>query len=144
MIDDLLSRASVTDFDEPGPDDDAIRLILEAAVCAPDHGKLRPWRFFLIGGEARTRLSELFASALARREPAATDVQLAKERGKAMRSPLIIAVVAKVVEGHKIPVVEQVISAGPAAMNILNAVHTLGFGAKMGDRGQLLRSGFSC
>jgi nitroreductase len=130
MIDDLLSRASVTDFEEPGPDAAAIHSILSAAVCAPDHGKLRPWRFFLIQGEARTRLSELFAGALARRDPAATDAQLAKERAKPMRSPLTIAVVAKVVEGHKIPVVEQIISTGAAAMNILNAVHALGFGAK--------------
>src|SRR5438309_2366386 len=106
MIDDLLTRASAADFDEPGPDDEAIRLILSAAVCAPDHGKLRPWRFFVIQGAARTRLSELFAGALARREPAASEAQLAKERAKPMRSPLTIAVVARVVEGHKIPVLE--------------------------------------
>ena len=130
MIDDLLSRASVTDFEEPGPDDEAIRMILSAAVCAPDHGKLRPWRFYVIRGAARTRLSELFACALARRDPAAGDAQLAKERAKPLRSPLTIAVVARVVEGHKIPVLEQVISTGAAAMNILNAVHALGFGAK--------------
>lgn len=130
MIDDLLSRASVTDFEEPGPDDEAIRMILSAAVCAPDHGKLRPWRFYVIRGAARMRLSELFACALARRDPAAGDAQLAKERAKPLRSPLTIAVVARVVEGHKIPVLEQVISTGAAAMNILNAVHALGFGAK--------------
>src|SRR5215831_16495499 len=106
LIDVLLSRSSVTTFGEPGPGDDALRLILEAAVRAPDHGKLRPWRFFVIRGEARERLSELFAEALVRRNPAATPEQIAKERGKPLRSPLTLAVVAKVVEGHKIPVVE--------------------------------------
>jgi nitroreductase len=68
--------------------------------------------------------------ALLRRNPAATPEQIAKERGKPLRSPLTLAVVAKVVEGHKIPVVEQLLSAGAAAMNIMNAVHALGFGAK--------------
>jgi nitroreductase len=130
MLHDLLSRASVTDFDEPGPDDETLRLILAAAVRAPDHGKLRPWHFYIVRGEARSRLSELFAEALLRREPAAAEAQLSKERAKPLRSPLIVAVVARIVEGHKIPAVEQVVSAAAAAMNIMNAVHQLGFGAK--------------
>jgi nitroreductase len=41
-----------------------------------------------------------------------------------------IAVVARVIEGHKIPAIEQVLAAGAAAMNILNAAHALRFGAK--------------
>ena len=39
-------------------------------------------------------------------------------------------VAAKVIAGHKIPEIEQVLAAGAAAMNILNAVHSLGYGAK--------------
>lgn len=130
MIEFLLSRASTGNLSEPGPDEEALRLILAVAVRAADHGKLRPWRFYVIRGEARNRLSELFVESLLRREPGASAAQIEKERGKPLRSPLMIAVVAKVVEGHKIPVVEQVLSAGAAAMNILNASHALGFGAK--------------
>ena len=70
-LDALLSRVSTGALADPGPDDAQLRLMLEAAVRAPDHGKLRPWRFFVIRGEARTRLSELFASSIRRREPAA-------------------------------------------------------------------------
>ncbi|HVW83307.1 MAG TPA: nitroreductase [Bryobacteraceae bacterium] len=126
----LLSRASTGELAEPGPDEAQLHLLLEAAVRAPDHGKLRPWRFYVIRGEARHRLSELFAAALLRREPQATAAQIEKERGKPLRSPVTIAVVAKIVTGHKIPPFEQVLSTAAAAMNILNAAHGLGFGAK--------------
>ena len=129
-MDYLLSRVSVGDLSDPGPSDADLRLILESAVRAPDHGKLRPWRFFVIRGEARSKLADLFAASLLRREPNALRAQIEKERGKSLRSPVTIAVVARVVEGLKIPVIEQVLSAGAAAMNILNAAHALGFGAK--------------
>jgi nitroreductase len=126
----LLSRASVTAWSGPGPNESELRQILEVAVRAPDHGKLRPWRFYVIRGEARQRLSDLFVSSLLRRQPGATQAQVEKERGKPLRSPVTIAVIARVQRNHKIPEIEQVISTGAAAMNILNAVHALGFGAK--------------
>jgi len=115
---------------EPGPDDAQLQQIFAAAVRAPDHGALRPWRFFVIRGEARQRLSELFVDGLKRREPSASETQIEKEREKPLRAPLTIAVAAKIIAGHKIPEIEQVLSAGAAAMNILNALHALGFGAK--------------
>lgn len=130
MIDTLLSRASVKQLGEPGPSDADLRKIFEAAVRAPDHGKLRPWRFFVIRGAALERLSEMFAEAARRREPGASAAQIEKEREKPLRAPLTIAVVAKIVAGHKIPPIEQTLSTAAAAMNILNAVHSLGFGAK--------------
>jgi len=115
---------------EPGPGDAELRVIFEAAVRAPDHGKLRPWRFFVVRGEARHRLSELFVAGVKRREPDPTEAQIDKEREKPLRAPVTIAVVAKTLIGHKVPEIEQALSAGAAAMNILNAIHELGFGAK--------------
>jgi nitroreductase len=126
----ILSRASVKSLGEPGPSDAELRMIFEAAVRAPDHGKLRPWRFFVVRREHRQQLSDLFAAAVKRREPGATEAQIEKERDKPLRAPVTIAVVAKTVVGHKIPEIEQALSAGAAAMNILNAIHALGFGAK--------------
>jgi nitroreductase len=105
-----------------------VRTIVEAALRAPDHGKLRPWRFIVIRGDARHRLGELFARALAARDPNAPSAALDKERGKPLRAPVLIAVVSRVQADHKIPEVEQLLSAGAAAMNMLNAVHALGFG----------------
>jgi nitroreductase len=130
VIDSLLSRASVKFVGEPGPSDADLHLIFAAAVRAPDHGKLRPWQFFVIRGDARQKLSDLFVAGIQRREPGATPAQVEKEREKPLRAPLTIAVVAKIVMGHKIPPIEQALSAGAAAMNILNAIHALGFGAR--------------
>jgi nitroreductase len=129
-IENLLSRASVKLLGEPAPDDAQLRVIFEAAMRAPDHGKLRPWRFFVVRGEARQKLSELFVEGVMRREPGANAAQIEKEREKPVRAPLTIVVVAKTVVGHKIPEFEQALSAGAAAMNILNAIHALRFGAK--------------
>ena len=129
-LDVLLSRASVSAFQEPGPNEDQLRLLLEAAVRAPDHGRLRPWQFLVIRGGARLRVSEILVEALKRRDPAATAAQIEKERGKPLRAPLLIVAVAKVQPNHKIPEIEQVLSAGAAAMNILNAAHALGFAVK--------------
>jgi nitroreductase len=130
MIESLLSRASVKLLGDPAPLDAQLRVIFEAAVRAPDHGKLRPWRFYVIRGDARWKLSEMFVNALQRREPQASEAQIEKEREKPLRAPLTIAVVAKTVVGHKIPEFEQALSAAAAAMNILNAIHAMGFGAK--------------
>jgi nitroreductase len=121
---------SVKSLGEPGPDGAQLRMIFEAAVRAPDHGKLRPWRFYVIRGDARERLSELFVAGVKRREPGASEAQIEKEREKPLRAPLTIAVVAKTIAGHKIPEIEQILSTGAAAMNILNAIHSLGFAAR--------------
>jgi nitroreductase len=130
LIDSLLSRASVKVLADPGPSDEELRTIFEAAVRAPDHGKLRPWRFFVIRGRARQRLSDLFAEGVKRREPGANEATIEKEREKPLRAPLTIAIAAKTVAGHKVPEIEQTLAAAAAAMNILNAVHALGYAGK--------------
>ena len=126
----LLSRASTKTVTEPGPDDAQLKQIFEAAMRAPDHGALRPWRFFVVRGNAREKLSRLFVEGLERREPGASHAQLEKEREKPLRAPVTIVLVARTVAGHKIPEIEQVLSAAAAGMNVLNAIHALGFGAK--------------
>ena len=67
----LITRVSPIELDEPAPDEVALRRILAAALRAPDHGRLRPWRFISILGEGRHRLGEVFVSALQRRDPKA-------------------------------------------------------------------------
>ena len=42
--------------------------MLTAASRVPDHGKLAPWRFVLIRGEARERLGEKLVEILERRD----------------------------------------------------------------------------
>lgn len=116
---------------DPAPDGDALERILTAGASAPDHGLLRPWRFIVVRGGARHRLGEVFAAALRRREPDAPEDALAKEKERPLRAPLLVAIAAAIDKHHpKIPAVEQLLSAGAAAQNMLLAAHAQGFGAK--------------
>ena len=125
----LTTRASPIALTEPAPDAAMLALMLRAAARAPDHGRLKPWRFIVIDGAARQALGEVLATALKRREPDAPEAVIEKERGKPLRAPLLIVVAAHVRDNSKVPAIEQVIAAGAAAQNILVAAHALGFGA---------------
>jgi nitroreductase len=114
---------------EPGPTPQDIETLLTVAARVPDHGKLVPWRFILIEGEARHRLGETLAAAFQADNPNATAEQLAAERERFSHAPLVVAVVSRVVPHVKIPDWEQVLSAGAVCMNLLNAATALGFGA---------------
>jgi len=128
-IDALTTRRSPAQFAEPAPDDESLAEILRAAMRAPDHGKLKPWRFIVLRGDARKRFGDVMAEAMKRREPDVPANMLEREREKPLRAPLIVVLAVAVQEGHKIPVVEQLLSAGAAAQNIMVAAHALGYGA---------------
>lgn len=125
----LLSRISVPPrlLIEPGPGPAEIDAILKAAMRAPDHGNLKPVRFILVRGESRARLGDLFAQATKQREPGAEEGLLERVRSWPRTTPMIIVVVARTQPDHKIPVIEQTLSAGASATNILNAMHALGY-----------------
>jgi nitroreductase len=125
----LLGRDSALRLEEPGPDAAALDTIFRSALRAPDHGRLRPWQFVLISQDQRERFGAVMADALQAREPNAPPEFLARERQKALRAPVIIVVAAQLKPSDKIPEVEQIISAGAAAQNIMLAAHALGFGA---------------
>lgn len=127
-LDLLLNRVSVGRLLEPAPDADQRELMFRAALRAPDHGQLRPWRFITIEAEARVRLGELFASALAS-DPACKPEALDKARAMPLRAPLLLVVIARLSEHPKVPREEQVLSAGCAAHSVLLAAQELGFGA---------------
>src|SRR4051794_11138275 len=127
-IDALLTRASVSDLADPAPEGAELDTILEAGLRAPDHGKLRPWRFVLIRGAAREAWAETIVAALQARDPDAPEAVIQKQRNRVLGAPLIIALGAKMRLGHKIPELEQILSVGAAAVNMLNAVHALGYG----------------
>lgn len=122
----LMARRSPWPMVEPAPSPDEVALALQAALCAPDHAQLQPWRFAVIRGDARHALADVFERAGALREPEVADPT--RFRAKALAAPLLIAMAAEVRAGHKVPESEQLLSAGAAAMNVLNAIHLLGYG----------------
>lgn len=128
-IEALTTRASPPGLSDPAPDASALDDMLRAAARAPDHGRLRPWRFIIVEGAAREALGNVLADALRAREPGVAEAALAKERGKPLRAPLIVVVAAKLREHRGVPGVEQIVAAGAAAQNMLVAAHALGYGA---------------
>lgn len=125
----LLGRSSVSALVAPAPDQTALDTMLQAAVRAPDHGRLRPWRFVVIPEDRRTAFGELLAQSFRRREPDASPEALDRERAKALRAPMIVVAAAHLERGHKIPEIEQIASAAAAAENIMLAAHAQGYGA---------------
>ncbi|WP_374371236.1 nitroreductase [Dongia sp.] len=128
----LLSRRSVAvrRLGGPGPSPAELAGILAAATMAPDHGALRPWRLIEIGAGARAGLADIFVAAKRKAQPELTQAEIDRERDKALRPPVLIALVARPRKDH--PVVtaaEQMATAGAAMQNILIAAHLLGYGA---------------
>jgi nitroreductase len=114
----------------PGPDADQLRALLECAVRVPDHGKLVPWRFIAIAGEAKARLGEFLAERSRQRDPAAGPAVLEKDRLRFSYAPLVLAVVGRLTPGHKVPEQEQLLSGGALCFQLLLAADALGFGAQ--------------
>ena len=128
LLSGIQSRSSAAKLGEPGPTREHLEQILRAGVRAPDHGRLRPWRFIVIEGSARQKLGDAMADVLRAKLPESNEAQLASERSKALRAPTVVVVAARITKG-KIPEIEQVLAAGAAAQNMLLAAHALGYGA---------------
>jgi len=124
----LTTRVSPIRLAEPAPSPDALAAMLAAAGAAPDHGRLKPWRFIRIEGAERLRFGELLAQSLLRREPEAPQAKLEAERKKALRAPLVLVAAAALSDNPKVPQVEQIVAVGAAVENLLLAAHALGYG----------------
>jgi nitroreductase len=125
----MTSRHSAKTYGQTAPSAEHLQAVLESAVRAPDHGRLRPWRFMLIEADQRARFGDLLARSAQRRVPGLSEGDLQRERDKASRAPLIIVVACRIVPGTKIPDIEQILAAGAAAQNILLGLHALGYAA---------------
>jgi nitroreductase len=115
------------DLVAPGPSHEQIQRILTIATRAPDHGKLAPWRFVIVGPNQRQQLADLLARALPEHDPDASSAHYAKALEFAHQAPAMIVVISAPVPNHKIPVWEQELSCGAVAMNLLHAATALGF-----------------
>jgi nitroreductase len=113
----------------PGPSPSDLDTLLTIASRVPDHGKLAPWRFIVFEGESQLKAGAAIAAAFIAKYPDATPDQIAFERRRLARAPLVVGVVSRAAPHVKIPEWEQVLSAGAAAMSLVIAAHALGFAA---------------
>lgn len=130
-LDLLLRRRSTSAkaMGEPGPDAGQLRQMLVAASRVPDHGKLFPWRFLVIEGDARAALGEVLAEALAARNPSVSESLKRFERARFQRAPVVVVVISSLKSEKPIPEWEQHLSAGAVCQTLLVAAAAAGFGA---------------
>lgn len=126
----LHTRTSTNLLCDPAPSLEQRENIFKAGLRACDHKNLKPWKFLTIEGDARNAFGQLMADV----KEASNGVPISNElrqklKLKPFRAPLIIVVVATIIEHEKVPAIEQVLSAGGAAQMMMTAAHAQGVGA---------------
>ena len=114
-------------FAGPVPSRAELEPILTAALRVPDHGKLEPWRLVVVQGAAFARLADL---AEVRAQELGGDAEkIAKGRGQYDLGKLAVVVISSPKPAPKVPVVEQLLSAGALCFGIVNVAEAAGWGA---------------
>ena len=128
LLDLVLARRSAPVLRDPGPTRAELAHILGAAGTVPDHGTLRPYRFVVVEGEGRAAFGDALARTAAEHRPGLPAAGFEKIRGKAFRSPTLVALIASP-RSEKIERWEQHATAACAGYAVVLAAHALGIGA---------------
>ena len=128
VIEALLTRNSSSRLTDPAPVGADREAIFRAALRAPDHARLRPWRFLVVEGEARAWLGEVGVRVARAMNPELSELEERKQRNNPLRAPLVVVVLARIEQSPKVPEVEQLLSAGCATHAMLIAAQALGYG----------------
>ena len=107
-----------------------IEKLLDAAVQAPNHYKVRPWRFVVLTGEGLNKLGEVMAASQRERHPEFPLEAFDKCRSLPLRAPVMIAVGVDRPSEAKVLEIENIAAAAAATQNLLLAAHAMGLGAK--------------
>jgi nitroreductase len=107
-----------------------IEKLLDAAVQAPNHYKVQPWRFIVLTGKARERLGEVMAASLRERQPDFPQEAFDKAQATPLQAPVVIAVGVDRPSEPKVLEIENICAVAAATENLLLAAQALGLGAK--------------
>jgi len=107
-----------------------IEKLLDAAVQAPNHYKVRPWRFVVLTGDARHRLGDAMSASLRERHPEFPQEAFDKAHNTPLQAPVVIAVGVDKPTEAKISEIENIAAVSAAIQNILLAAEALGLGSK--------------
>jgi nitroreductase len=129
VLEAIHTRQSIGQVKPDAVSRDLIEKILSAAVQAPNHYKVRPWRFVVLTGAGRERLGEAMAQSTKSNKPDATDDDLWKDREKPLRAPVVIAVAVSKPTLAKEKEMEDICATAAAVQNLLLAAHALGLAA---------------
>ena len=128
-IDLLLGRMSRPILESPEPTSEQLDIMFRAALRAPDHARLRPWRFLTVSGDARHTLGELLAKISLEDQPDLSEDAVNRCRGLPLRAPMVILAICMTQEHPKVPLLEQQLSVGASVQNLLLAAHAQNLGA---------------
>lgn len=131
-LDFLNARRSVTSrqLGEPAPDDATLHRLLEAAIRVPDHGKLEPFHIRVLRGDAKLHFGDTLTKLAVQANPDLSESKREKEQRRYTFAPLVLVVSAKIDRESSVPALEQDLTAGCVAYNILLGAQALGYGAQ--------------
>ncbi|MDF2604434.1 nitroreductase [Sphingomonas sp.] len=115
------------DLAGPGPSDAQLQDMCAIACRTPDHGKLAPWRFVIVGADQRDAFAEVLRAAYLAERPEAKRLELESIEQFAHQAPALVVALSSPRTDSQIPLWEQELSAGAACMNLLHAAHAMGF-----------------
>ncbi|MGX1855151.1 nitroreductase family protein [Streptomyces sp. NPDC055299] len=117
----IATRRSEKILTEPAPNDEEFHYLLRGAATAPDRGRLRPWRWILVRGEARAAL----ARALIPRGSRAVE----KDSRSLPEPPLRALLAFAPLPERKIPEWEQLAASCSMAHALMMLLHARGYGS---------------
>ena len=126
VIDLIKSRASCPKLTSPAPLKEEVEQILMCAMRAPDHARLKTWKYHVLQGESLSKLGEVFAETL---ESGVAQDKVEKCRNMPLRAPLMIVAVCEPQDNPKVPSIEQILSVGAGIQNMQIAISSLGYGS---------------
>jgi len=107
-----------------------IEKLLYAAVQAPNHYKVRPWRFVVLTGNALHKLGDVMSASLHDRHPDYPQEAFDKAHATPFRAPVVIAVGVDKPSEEKVLEVENICAVAAACENILLAAQAEGLAVK--------------
>jgi len=129
LFDAIYTRQSIGVVQLEGIPHEMVERLLNAAAQAPNHHRVRPWRFVVLTGKAREQLGEVLAQSLLKRNPDSTEAQVDLERKRPLRAPLLIAVGIDKPDQPIVIEIENVCAGAASVQNLLLAAHDLGLAA---------------
>jgi nitroreductase len=124
-LDLLLNRSSQPRLQAPAPEGEVLENIKQAALRAPDHACLAPWKFIVCQNQGLTRLGKVFEQAAIAANKSEKEIERAPQLP--LRAPMVMVAIAKYTEHDKVPWVEQVASASCAVHAMQMAAVAQGF-----------------
>lgn len=125
----IQTRNSVPLLTDPAPTSEEMSQVYKGALRAPDHARLRPWKFIEVRGDSRDKLAKIFIDTATALNSDLSENEISKLEKAPHRAPMVIILAANIKEHPKVPEIEQIISLGAAAQNILLGIHEIGYSA---------------